>query len=66
MYDNGLRAGQRVSIFQSPVTRERFEGTAVLVSCTHPDDTGDGLEIWEVRFSSEPNNTYLRTIYTGD
>lgn len=57
-----LLKGQRVEIYQDPITKKDFEGKATLVSEYRPD-VGDGLSMWQVRFDDELGQTYLRTIY---
>ena len=55
-----LKKGDRVQIYENPITEEQLEGEAILVSRYRPD-TGDGLSMWEVMFDSE-EETVLRTI----
>ena len=55
-----LKKGDRVRIYENPITEKKLEGEATLVSRYRPD-TGDGLYMWEVRFGNE-EETVLRTI----
>lgn len=55
-----LEKGDRVTIYEDPVTCEKPEGIAVLVRQLNSDD-GDGLERWEVIFDDE-HEAYARTI----
>ena len=58
-----METGDKVKIYQKPITQEDFEGVATLVSKYLPDE-GDGLSIWEVHFENDQSGeTYLRTIY---
>ncbi len=52
--------GQRVTIYEDPITQLKPEGDATLVREYRPD-TGDGLSMWEVQFDGE-DEFVLRTI----
>ena len=53
--------GAITTIYKDPLTKLKPEGEAKLVKRLRAD-VGDGLEMWEVRFTNEPGATYLRTI----
>ena len=58
-----MKKGDRVKIYQKPITRESYEGEATLVEQVRPD-VGDGLSIWLVHFDNDyPGEHYQRTIY---
>ena len=57
-----MRPGDTVTIYQDPVTQEYGEGEAKLISL-YREDTGDGLEMWWVKFLGDDCRT-IRTIYT--
>ena len=57
-----MKKGQVVKIYYDPITQKELEGKARLIRQYRPD-SGDGLEMWECRFSDargEP--VVLRTI----
>ena len=56
-----MRKGDKVRVYQKPLTSEDFEGVAALVEQVRPDD-GDGLSIWLVQFEGE-EEYYQRCIY---
>lgn len=58
-----LERGDRVMIYEDPVTCEKKEGIATLVRQLNTDD-GDGFERWEVIFDNE-HESYPRTINTS-
>ena len=60
-----LKPNMIVKIYSNPITRENLEGEAKLISQYRGDDTGDGLELWIVKFISD-NFRCMRTIYTKD
>ncbi len=53
-----LKKGQKVTVYQDPVTCEKKEGLATLVKKEREDDL---CETWQVRFNSE-RNAYARQI----
>jgi len=55
-----LEEGTVVRVFQDPLTGVKLEGMARLVEQIH-SDTGDGISVWEVVFTSE-TQPYRRTI----
>ena len=58
-----MKPGDKVKIFQKPITKEDYEGEAILVE-EHRPDLGDGLSMWVVHFpGDDPGANYLRTIY---
>ena len=59
-----MNKGDIVTIYQKPITREDKEGKAELLSLYRSDDTGDGLEMWNVRFLDDDYLT-VRTIYNS-
>jgi len=44
-----MQAGDVVKIYQKPITKEDYEGTAILVE-EYRADEGDGLSMWVVHF----------------
>lgn len=58
-----MKKGDKIKIYQKPLTFEGFEGEATLVAECRPDE-GDGLSMWEVEFDDEIGRTWWRTIYT--
>jgi hypothetical protein len=56
-----MQAGDKVPVYQDPITRQDLEGEAQLVELYRPDE-GDGLSMWWVEFDDEPGQTYMRTI----
>lgn len=57
-----LKSGDKVKIYQKPLTEEEFEGEAVLVNqiIAHENDK---MEYWEVRFYSRDwTETYNRWV----
>ncbi len=58
-----LMIGDKVNIYQLPITQEQLEGQATLRELRKPDDTGDGLSIWMVEFDNEPGELYPRTVF---
>jgi len=59
-----LHKGDRVRVYQRPLTKDDFEGNATLIEEYRPDD-GDGVSMWEVRFDGE-QSTWLRTVNAED
>jgi hypothetical protein len=59
-----MKPGDKVIIYQRPITKEDPEGTATLVEQIG-EDVGDGLTLWVVCFPRE-RATYVRTIYTEE
>lgn len=59
-----LISGDKVTIYQNPVTQEDEEGKAILIRRIRPG-VGDGLSIWLVEFMDEPGTTYQRTVKEG-
>jgi len=63
-----MKKGDRVKIYQDPLTKKKFEGDAVLVKRfgnskdAGPNYKGCGLEYWEVKFSD--GDIVLRGIST--
>lgn len=58
-----FKPGDRVMIYEDPITRQKPEGIAVLVSNNHKPDTGKGnLQGWQVRFFAE-THTVCRWIH---
>lgn len=55
-----MKKGQIVIIYEDPITCQRREGEAKLVSQMR-GDTGDGLELWEVKFINDGYET-TRTV----
>ena len=47
-----MQPGDKVMIFEDPITQLKPEGTATLVENYKPD-IGDGLSIWTVRFEDD-------------
>ena len=60
---NEMKPGDKVKIYQDPITKQDFEGYAILQAEYRTDDTGDGLSMWVVTFEDEPEQVYTRTIY---
>ena len=61
-----MQTGDKVYIYQDPITREKLEGMAELVEIVVQDAgvfLDNHLEIWEVRFESERDSTYTLTIW---
>lgn len=56
-----MQEGDKVQVYQNPVTRQNPEGEAKLVRLYRPDE-GDGLSMWWVEFDDEPGQEYMRTI----
>lgn len=55
-----LQVGDRVPVFQDPITEEKLEGMAVLRrKLGH--DVGV-FERWEVEFDADPGVTYERSV----
>jgi hypothetical protein len=54
-----MKPGDRVVVYEDPITCLRREGTAKLIEQFRPDE-GDGLSMWYVRFGDEPE--VMRTI----
>ena len=46
-----MRVGDRVTIYEDPVTRQKKEGVAELLQKHY--DLQDGFELWDVRFEGE-------------
>jgi len=60
-----LKVGDKVKVYQKPITREDYEGIATLIELIRLDER-DGLNRWLVHFQDdEPGSNYVRTIYTG-
>jgi hypothetical protein len=57
-----MKPGDKVMIYQRPITQEDPEGKAKLIEQIG-EDVGDGLTMWLVKFPDE-ESTYVRTIYT--
>ena len=57
-----MKPGDVVKIYQDPITKQDFEGNAVLIEEYRPD-VGDGRSMWAVFFEDDPGREYLRTIY---
>jgi len=55
-----MKVGDKVMIYEDPITRQKPEGIATLVENYKPD-IGDGLSIWVVRFKDDSYVT-TRTI----
>ena len=55
-----MKQGDKVMIYEDPITRQKPEGTATLLEEYKPD-IGDGLSIWVVRFEDDGYTT-TRTI----
>ena len=57
-----LRKGQKVTIFQDPISQHQSEGEATLIAFKASDDDNT-MELWEVRFDGDhPDEIYDRTI----
>jgi hypothetical protein len=59
-----LKKGDRIDIYQKPLTREDCEGVGTLIKfdsdyCQHD---GEIFEIWLVEFDSEPGRRFERII----
>ena len=54
-----MKHGDRVRVYEDPITCTRLEGVAHLVEQVRPDE-GDGLSMWIVRFGREAS--VFRTI----
>ena len=63
-----LKAGMKARIWSRPITKEDYEGYAVLVR----DETGshgaimDGYATWGVEFQDEPGRVLVRTFALED
>ena len=57
-----MKPGDKVKIYQDPITKLDLEGLATLVEEYRPD-VGDGRSMWTVIFKDDPGREYLRTIY---
>jgi hypothetical protein len=59
-----LKIGEKVTIYEDPVTCKRPEGKATLVRLVKPSQPSDEpkLEHWEVQFDAEIGDTYIRVI----
>ena len=57
-----MEVGDKVTIYQDPITKQKEEGKATLVKFLSKDDDF-GTEDWEVGFDNEVE-TYTRTIKT--
>ena len=59
-----MKAGDRVMIYEDPLTKKKQEGMATLMEL-QACDPGDGrLEYWLVHFDGD-KGYYYRTIYPG-
>lgn len=56
-----MNKGDKVMIYEDPITEKKEEGWATLVKPVNRD-FGGGLERWDVRFDNEPEQTFERTI----
>jgi hypothetical protein len=56
-----MEPGQKVMVYEDPVTKTDEEGVATLIEL-YRRDCGDGLELWVVRFDDEPDRTFTRTV----
>lgn len=58
-----LKPGDRINVYQNPVTQGHFEGTAILVDHLHVQN-GD-MEYWSVLFDGE-EEAYPRFVMACD
>lgn len=59
-----MKKGDKVRIFEDPITRQKPEGMATLIKLEFVSDSVPRAERWRVRFEGdEPNETYSRTIF---
>lgn len=59
-----MKKGDKIKIYQKPITQEDFEGEAILVKCLNPNMgkySGKILQRWDVKF---PDGIYERGILT--
>lgn len=57
-----LKQGDKVMVYQDPITQQNPEGEAVLLQ-KEIDDLADGLEYWQVSFEGD-EGVYARVINT--
>jgi hypothetical protein len=62
MADTIFTKHDRVTIYQDPITEEKEEGKAELISLDH---TFHGIETWTVRFIGEQRHFQRRILTTG-
>ena len=60
-----LQKAQKAIIYEDPITRLRREGEAKLIELVR-ENTGDGLELWDVEFKDEPGQQFFRTVDVRD
>lgn len=57
-----MKKGDKVMIYEDPITEQKPEGVATLIK-ELSRDTGYGLSCWEVRFDGDdPSETFGRSI----
>ena len=59
MMEAEMKPGDKVKIYADPITKQDYEGEAVLMAEYRTDDTGDGLSMWIVIFDDEPEQLSL-------
>lgn len=48
-----MKKGQKVKVYQKPLSKEDFEGEAILLRKMESNRDDDVLQNWEVRFESD-------------
>ena len=56
-----MNKGQKVKIYQKPITKENLEGEAILIEKCLSNEINN-TEIWQVKFPGENETTVIRTI----
>ena len=57
-----LTPGMKVKVYQQPYTDEEFEEEGMLVEKIDRQIDEPGFETWDVKFPSDPGETFVRTI----
>ncbi len=63
-----MKRGQKVTIYQDPITRQRPEGKAKLIGRVSEIGVYEGHPVvrWQVEFADEPGVSYERTVVETD